>query len=56
MCNVKVVASKVPLTVGVNVHTTFGKNKSGKNMHLHACIKKPIINHKLIGNMAQFGF
>jgi len=38
MCNVKVVNTKVPLTVGVNVHTTFGKNNTGKNLHFLALL------------------
>jgi len=36
MCNVKVVASKVPPTVGVNVHTTFGRKRFGENLHFAA--------------------
>lgn len=39
MCNVKVVASKVPLTVGGNVHTTFGRKKSGEDLHFLACMQ-----------------
>ena len=38
MYNVKVVASKVPLTVGGNVHTIFGRKKSGENLHFLACM------------------
>ena len=30
MCNVKVAATNVPLTVGVNALTIFGKNKLGE--------------------------
>jgi hypothetical protein len=42
MYNVKVVASKVPLTVGGNVHTTFGRKKSGENLHFLACMLVPL--------------
>jgi len=31
--NAKGVSTKLPLTVGVNVHTTSGKNSTGKNLH-----------------------
>jgi len=40
MCNVKVAASKVPLTVGVNVHTTFGRKKSGEKV---AACEEPLV-------------
>ena len=35
MCNVKVAATNVPLTVGVNAPTIFGRSKLGER---HVCI------------------
>ena len=35
-CNVKVVASKVPLTVGASAHTIYGRNKHGKRRFLYS--------------------
>lgn len=57
MHNVKVVSTKVPLTVGVNVHTTYGKNSTDKNLQFQpsknrvaSCLDQKTLNQQA-GNM-----